>query len=81
MRIKRFLSLDADPPPPEPGLGIIVMQDDVGWYYISALWQREEGPKTPFTSIEEIELYLGYQLILVKEEPTDFDPFEPDPET
>ncbi|GMQ95209.1 MAG: hypothetical protein BMS9Abin13_322 [Patescibacteria group bacterium] len=46
--------------------GLVVYQDSVGFFYLKKLVQKE-GLATPFSSIEEIELYLGIKkLTLLK---------------
>ena len=44
---------------------LIVLEDDVGWYYIKRLVEFE-GFRTPFASIEEIELVVETKLELIK---------------
>ena len=49
-----------------PTQGFVVFQDRSGWFYLKKLVERE-GLKTPFTSIEEIEMFLGEKLTLAQE--------------
>jgi hypothetical protein len=50
------------------GKAIVVVQDDVGWYY---LFDRvlEEGMATPISSIGEVEIHVDEKLTLVREMP------------
>jgi hypothetical protein len=48
------------------GKAILVFQDQEGWLYLRSLL-KEEGPATPFFSVEELEVALGEKLTLAKE--------------
>ena len=54
----------ADKENPE-GKGIAVLEDDVGWLYLQAL-TKIEGLATPFSTIQEIEVYLDGKLELIR---------------
>lgn len=49
-----------------PGKAIVVLQDIDGWLYLKR-WLEEEGPATPFASVQELEVALGEKLTLEKE--------------
>lgn len=49
-----------------PGQAIVVLQGEDGWLYLKR-WLEEEGPTTPFSSVQELEVALGEKLILEKE--------------
>ncbi len=46
--------------------GFIILQDNSGWFYVNKLVQKE-GLKTPFSSIQEIEMFLNEELTLLHE--------------
>jgi len=60
----RYLIFTAEAAP--EGQVIYVFQDSDGWYWLKKLIEHE-GFQTPFTSIQEVELYLSMSLNLVKE--------------
>lgn len=49
-----------------PGKAILVLQDQEGWLYLSALL-KEEGTATPFSSVAELEVALEEKLTLLRE--------------
>jgi len=61
--VKAFMYASESMPPEKC---LYVLQDNSGWLYINQLVKRE-GLKTPFSSIEEIEIYLKLKLKLLKE--------------
>lgn len=44
-----------------PGKVIYIMEDTDGWFWIKK-YVEEEGFKTPFSSIDEIEVFLGLKF-------------------
>ena len=46
-----------------PGKGVVVFEDSVGWLYLKALVEME-GYATPFSSMDEVEVYVGEPLTL-----------------
>ena len=58
-----YTTVDEEAP---EGHGIYIFQDSDGWYYLKKLVDQE-GLRTPFTSIEEIEVAAEKKLKLVRE--------------
>jgi hypothetical protein len=52
-------------PQGRPQARLCVLRDNAGWYYIRKLIELE-GAITPFSSIEEIELFMGCKLEIAK---------------
>lgn len=49
-----------------PGKAIVVFKGEDGWLYLKR-WLEEEGPTTPFSSVQELEVALGEKLTLENE--------------
>lgn len=63
----RFVKLLYFTTPSSPaGKAIVVLQGEDGWLYLKR-WLEEEGPTTPFSSVQELEVALGEKLTLEKE--------------
>lgn len=64
MRFTKVLYFTAPSSP--PGQAIVVLKGEDGWLYLKP-WLEEEGPLTPFSSVQELEVALGEKLTLEKE--------------
>lgn len=64
MKFSGVLAFTTPSAPPE--IMIIVFQGDAGWFYLKRLYEQE-GPATPFSSIQELEMAVGEKLTLVYE--------------
>lgn len=66
MKFIRVLAFTTPSAPPE--MMVIVFQDEAGWFYLKRLYELE-GPATPFSSIQELEMAVGEKFTLVYEKP------------
>ena len=53
-------------PSAPPGMGIRVVEDNSGWFYLMESL-KQEGITTPFPSLQHVEIAVGEPLTLVNE--------------
>ena len=64
MNVTKILLLESDNTP--KGKAIVVFQVDANFYYLKSL-VKVEGYRTPFSSIDEIGVYLDMKLTILRE--------------